>query len=454
MGILDGQAVSAAITNPAFINKNINDTMGNILGFNRPSSGSSIADIQAAVNRLYTASGASETQTGTVYNATPSTINNGDPYQTALFKLAEKFDPATGHKHTGTAGDAPLLGGSSIANVPLLQFIEQGTQITGATGNSTDVSSLLGGKLPSNNSTTLGVVVNMPNNRVFLTNAATGNNFTDELVDSSGNIIYGRISNTLGVWTINYFSLVSGIETPYSFPTATNIRWFYRELFAPLISTPDYEPIFELFYKTVKSIKAGTGGSPLYGDVTLSAGANILLSATGNTIQIESTGGAGGGGGSLQWIESLDAPTSAIGLTNNIEIYLYDAGIFQVLWTTIKVPASYAPGSPISLRTFVYSADSTGNLLFQTVSTLIRSGIDQFNSTTNQRTSTNSAITLGVGTINIPQLIVFDLTSTIGQINGVSVSPNDIITVQLTRGSDTAVSQGNAMVYASEVSFS
>jgi len=58
--------------------------MPNKLGFNRVASGSSIADIQAAVNKLYTATGASETQSGTVYNATPSTISNGDPYQTAL----------------------------------------------------------------------------------------------------------------------------------------------------------------------------------------------------------------------------------------------------------------------------------------------------------------------------------------------------------------------------------
>ncbi len=61
------------------------------------------------INKLYTATGASESQTGTVYNATPSTITNGDPYQTALFKLSEKFHPTTGHMHTGAAGDAPIL---------------------------------------------------------------------------------------------------------------------------------------------------------------------------------------------------------------------------------------------------------------------------------------------------------------------------------------------------------
>lgn len=108
MGVLDGQGVNAAVTNPAFINKNINDTMPNQLGFTNPSS-PSIADIQKAANDLYTATGVSETQSGTNYNATPGTIANGANYQTSLGVLAGKFDPATGHFHTGAPGDGPIL---------------------------------------------------------------------------------------------------------------------------------------------------------------------------------------------------------------------------------------------------------------------------------------------------------------------------------------------------------
>lgn len=83
--------------------------MPNQLGFSRALSGASLADIQATANKLYAATGASESQTGTVYNATASTITNGDPYQTALTKVANKFNPATGHMHTGAAGDGPVL---------------------------------------------------------------------------------------------------------------------------------------------------------------------------------------------------------------------------------------------------------------------------------------------------------------------------------------------------------
>lgn len=110
MGVLDGQAVDAGVTNPAFINKNQNDTMPNVLAFTHPLSGLSIVDIQLAVNRLYTASGATDSGgTGTAYNATPNTIFNGQTYQSCLTTLAGEFDPATGHTHSGAAGEGPQI---------------------------------------------------------------------------------------------------------------------------------------------------------------------------------------------------------------------------------------------------------------------------------------------------------------------------------------------------------
>ena len=109
MGVLDGQAVNASVTNPAFINKNVNDQMPNVLGLTNTFS-PTISDIQAAANRLYTASGATDAGgTGTVYNATSGTISNGQNYQTSLGILANKFDAVTGHLHSGAPGDGPIL---------------------------------------------------------------------------------------------------------------------------------------------------------------------------------------------------------------------------------------------------------------------------------------------------------------------------------------------------------
>lgn len=295
MGILDGQSVSAAITNPAFINKNQNDTMPNVLGFTRALSGATISDIQAAVNKLYTATGASETVTGTVYNATAGTISNGDSYQTALTTLADKFDAATGHSHSGAAGDGPPIAGSAITGVPLSQFVVAGSLINAATGSSFNATTLMTGETPSSGSTVEGVIVTAPYNRVYL---ASGNtpSYTDELVDSSGNIIYGRLTESSGTWTINFYTLQSNVETAYTFTTATNILWYYRKLYSTVNTNPVYEPEFERTSRGVTSL-AASGNAALYGNVLIAGLSGTSITQTGNTIFISASGGGGGATG-------------------------------------------------------------------------------------------------------------------------------------------------------------
>lgn len=179
---------------------------------------------------------------------------------------------------------------------------------------------------------------------------------------------------------------------------------------------------------------------------------NVATAAGAWVIQAASSGG-GGGGGSLQWIEDANAPTALV--ENSRRIYAYQAGLAQILWATIAVPNGYVAGSPINLRMGFYSPDSSGNVLIKTVATLNRIGTDAVSSTTNQRTSTNAAVTLGAGTVNKFQAVVMDLSSSTGQINGVAVSPGDEILVQLTRdASDTATSDAKVAVYKAEPTFS
>lgn len=166
--------------------------------------------------------------------------------------------------------------------------------------------------------------------------------------------------------------------------------------------------------------------------------------------QSSASSSGGGGGGSLRWVEAALAPVAEI--ESNFLVYFYEAAITQYLYAAIKVPQSYS-GSQIKLFMPFYSPDTSNDVLLQTVSTLIRTGLDAISSTTNQRTSTNSAVTLSAGTQNEPQMVTFDLTSSSGQINSVNVSAGDTILVQLTRGTDTATSEARAMVFCSEVTF-
>jgi hypothetical protein len=162
-------------------------------------------------------------------------------------------------------------------------------------------------------------------------------------------------------------------------------------------------------------------------------------------------GGGGGGGGSLQWIESTNSPLYDV--ENGVSIYAFESGLAQQLCANVKVPETYQAGGPIKLFLSFYSNDTSGTVLFQTVTTLIRDATDAVTSTTNQRTSTNSAVTLSGATQNEPQTVEFDLSSTIGEVNAVAVAAGDLLFACLKRGTDTATSDAKALVYNSEVTF-
>jgi hypothetical protein len=188
---------------------------------------------------------------------------------------------------------------------------------------------------------------------------------------------------------------------------------------------------------------------------TFTCAANGSVAGTWDISYTGAPSSGGGGGGSLQWIEYSNAPTPDIESSGvPFRIYRFQSGLSQSLYTEIKVPTGYVNGNPVKLKTEFYSPDSSGNAVLQAISTLIRQGTDPVSSIANQRTSSNAAVTLGAGTVNIPQALTLDLTDSTGKINGVSVTAGDLIVVQLTRGSDTGTSDLLVPVYGSEVTIS
>ena len=171
----------------------------------------------------------------------------------------------------------------------------------------------------------------------------------------------------------------------------------------------------------------------------------------GDWAEFGSGGGSGGGGGSLDWVEDENSPLPTTEFQQNV--YNYPAADTQKLFSMVKVPSGYTAGNPIVLKIPFFSPDNSGTGLLQAVATLIRPGTTALDSTTNQRTTTNTAVTLSAGTVNIPQSVDLDITSSIGEINSVAVLPGDLIKVQLQRGTDTATSDLRAMVYAAETTF-
>lgn len=243
-GVIDGEPVDAAVTNPAFIIKNADDFTVHRLGLQKPSGDGPLlfTSAQQALNTLMTASGSTETVPGNTYGAVPSTVNDGDNYQTAIFKLCRKFAALVingGHAHSGVDGDGPQIQAPNLASVPLHGYIIQGVDLTGVTGGSTDVSTQMAGVPVSSSSTVLGAVVTPPQNKIIVRNSANDN----EYVDASGNQVYARLTNSggpSGTWTLTYFSEISNVETAYSFVGSNGVRWYFQQLYNPMNGAPVY----------------------------------------------------------------------------------------------------------------------------------------------------------------------------------------------------------------------
>lgn len=130
-------------------------------------------------------------------------------------------------------------------------------------------------------------------------------------------------------------------------------------------------------------------------------------------------------------IEAGEAPIAET--ENGIDVVLFEPAITQKLFAAIRVPVTYAAGSPITMSNYAYSPASSNEWRVQTISTLIREGVDAVDSTANQRVSSSGDITNSVAN----QLRNFEneISDSVGQINGVAVSPRDLIIVELSRQS-------------------
>jgi hypothetical protein len=120
---------------------------------------------------------------------------------------------------------------------------------------------------------------------------------------------------------------------------------------------------------------------------------------------------------------------------NGAIVYLFGAGLSQELYTVIKVPQSYVAGNQIFMYASAYSPSSSNTILLRAQATLIKTGTDALTSTTNQRTTTNVALTNTLA--NMGREFVLDLTDSTGKINSVALAAGHLIKVRLYRDTDS-----------------
>lgn len=405
---------------------------------NTPSGNLAAVTVQAALNELQTeldtASAhvvdATDAHAGTAITNTPSGNLAATTVQAALNELQTELDSATAHISDATDAHA----GTAITNTPSGNLVattvqaalnELQTELDTATAHVSDATDAHAGT----------AITNTPSGNLAATTVQAALDELQTDVDTRISALTGDVTASGG----------GSQAATIANDAVTN---------AKLANAAAW---------TIKIRNAGTTGDmsdAALADITEEATPAALdfvlgFLATGEIRKFDVaniSSGGGGGGGSLRFVEGANSPIKTF--ENEIEVYEYEPGMGQALYLAVRVPSTYLAGSPINLRILWTCAATSGDALINAVATLIRSEVDEITSTTNQRTTTNTAITLSATNDLEPQKIDLDITDAFGDINGTGVSAGDLIKVKIQESSSTVGSVIKLIPDASEVSFS
>lgn len=245
-GVQNNQVANETTFNNAFMKENGDTgTIGKVdLNDADVVSGGAITNLQRNINSIFSYLGAIRNQAVAYL---PTWMNNQgftttDSVKARADALTAKMHKTTGHTHDNTDGNGSPIASTSIAGVILKGYMVRATDISAPSGLSMVVTTQMSGKVASSGTTVKGVVVTNPYNEVIirqLSNAGAG----DQLLDTLGNEVYGRITESAGVWTLYFYVDLDGIETAYTLTagqTTNGIRWWYQQLYNPITDAPVY----------------------------------------------------------------------------------------------------------------------------------------------------------------------------------------------------------------------
>lgn len=165
---------------------------------------------------------------------------------------------------------APIrVGGLSVASSATSTVVT--TPITTALSTAADGSAV---PLQASSSNGLGVITTGVNNRCEIYNATS----RDKILAANGEEVYGRLTESAGVYTLSYFTLPNtGTETSYTFPAAATIdfEFSYRFDFARL----PIDALISMSTRNVSNDAIGASGIPFAEQVTVTA-TNTLAQLT------------------------------------------------------------------------------------------------------------------------------------------------------------------------------
>ncbi len=297
MGVSNGQYANEDTFNDGFMDKNADTFTTGVVALNNldAPSGDLIENVQREFNANASFIGSTINQVKTYLPTWASDIVGAaaDSIMMRIEAIVARFDGASGHTHDGTDGEGPLLDPSSIYQPTLHAFTYRGADLTGVTGTSTVVTTEMAGKVAySVGDPFPGVNTGTGVNLIILKSAV--DTIGKSLRDSKGKRIFGRLTEAAGVWTLSYYTETAGVETAYSFAAATNIAWYYSELYNPIDNDPAASffstlPYLESDTDTGELGVSGTRASP----TAIVAGTGVLApTAPRMTYFIQGSGGA------------------------------------------------------------------------------------------------------------------------------------------------------------------
>lgn len=244
MSVQNGQLANETTFNSRLMSRTTDtNTLGRVdLQNALAESGADVINLQKNINALSSALGIPTNQ---VYNYLLTWAQDivGAPNDTVRARveaLVALFEAAGGHKHTGVDGDGALISATDLTDINNFSAVWQGFSNTAPAANSMDVSADFVGKTPGGDTVTAGVITSPPSNRVQLFNPADGSTLEDGL----GRKIYGRLTESAGVWTLSFY-VFDGTEQAHAFGATQDFDAFYLEVFGladrPTIpATPDF----------------------------------------------------------------------------------------------------------------------------------------------------------------------------------------------------------------------
>ncbi len=297
MGVSNNQYANEDTFNDAFMDKN-DDTFTTgvvtLQNIDAPS-GDTVENIQRELNANASFTGQVLDQLKTSLPTWASDIVGAafDSIKMRVEALVALFDGTSGHTHDGSDGNGPLLSPSVILEPTLHAFYYRATDLTGVTGSSVVVTTQMAGKIAySTGDPTPGVNTGVGVNLIILKSAV--DTLGKSLRDASGKRIFGRLTELAGVWTLSFYTETATVESAYTFAVATNIAWYYSELYNPIDNDPSASffsdlPYIESDTDTGELAISGTRASPY----SVVAGTGILApTAPRMTYFIQGSGGA------------------------------------------------------------------------------------------------------------------------------------------------------------------